>query len=65
MPTTEKRPPQVTIAARTPPEVRRLAELAADVEGCSSLSRFVSDAVEREAVRVIVRRGLDPDPNRG
>lgn len=54
----------VPIAGRVPPEVRKMAELAADAEGDSSLSRFVGRAVEKEAFRVIVRRGVSRRPGR-
>lgn len=48
----------VPIAGRAPPDVRRLAELAADLEGDESLSKFVGRAVERAALRSVIRHGV-------
>lgn len=48
----------VPIAGRVPRDVHRLAEIAANLEGDASLSRFVRRAVKRAALRSVVRHGI-------
>lgn len=50
---------QTTISARVTPRVRRLVEAAADAEG-TTVSQFVADTAEENAVRSLTGAGSSP-----